>query len=75
MKEAAKTSVVVFLSVLSILSILSVTSAIATSMSERTINGNSGCIYKSYISKYNPPYRAVCELLRDRTLSNKEDIR
>ena len=29
----------------------------------------SGCVYKSYASRYNPFYRGVCELFRDRTFS------
>ena len=34
------------------------------------LSEKSGCVYKSYATKYNPPYRLGCELFRDRTFTN-----
>lgn len=33
----------------------------------RDIRNIAGCEYKSYLSKYNPPFRLGCELVKDRT--------
>ena len=40
-------------------------------LDQRTIDGTSGCEYKSFATQYNPFYRAGCELFRDRTIEIK----
>ena len=35
--------------------------------SKRENEGKSGCVYKSYLSLYNPAFLLGCELVKDRT--------